>query len=291
MKAKKLGQKIFSIITIISLFALTLAIVYAENKVEPSKMTTWNYISNETNLYPNATRRNYTRGFIHTVNIEEQAPTLKWLAFVGNITGSFALQDSDGYSVYEWDVATTRGEIYATKEGSLPAGQTGPDDGGTGVNDDYPDQGGIPLWESMECANAGNISAEEVWFNHTIASGARANEDSYSSTFTTSFSLQSNFYVGESVEISTGDTCYGMNLKRNDTETANYWEELVLMDGTYETEANDVLQWDLTYVSLIENNTAGYRNGTTYDFQILLPQSGLEGDQPNVAYYFYIELI
>jgi hypothetical protein len=100
--------------------------------------------------------------------------------------------------------------------------------------------------------------------------------------------------VGEEVQI-TGSGCYGANLYVNDSSQATDWEEIVLMDGSYEIEAAAgpyAYQFDLIYAALIENNTQGYRNDTTYDFQILLPQSGLEGaGTPNIAYYIYIELV
>jgi len=269
------------------LVMMSVAAVFAANTVEPSAPTSITYVSNTTNLYPNGTMLNATRGYIYTYNIVEQAPTIKWIGYVGNITGSYALQDADGFRLYDWTLATTKGEVYATKESS-GTDANGVDDG---------DQGGIPSWTTMECANLGNLTWEQDLFNHTTSTGARANEDSYLATFTVSggadFTLQSPFYVGESVLID-GTGCYGVDLFSNNTRVSGEFEEVVLMDGTTEDERPSGYldtQYDLIYASLIENNTWGYRNGTTADFQIMLPQSGLEGAQPNKAFYFYIELI
>ncbi|MBR9699466.1 hypothetical protein GOV09_03365 [Candidatus Woesearchaeota archaeon] len=287
----KLFNRTTSLLVVI-LLALT-ALVYAQNPVEPSDPSDFTYISNSTTRYANGTVFNYTRGFIHTINIYEKAPTLKWIGYVGNITGDFALQDSDGYSLYRWNIISTTGEVYATKEG--PGS-----DSGAGNNDES-DEGGIPEWENIICANLENLTQEEILWNHTTAYGAIANEDAYLQTFKANggadFTLQAPFYVGADKEID-GTGCYGVNLYTNDTRMANNWEEVVLMDMSWEEERAGAgtfldIQWDIIYASLIENNTWGYRNDSqTYDFQIMLPQSGLEGSTvPNKAFYFYVELI
>ncbi len=268
------------------LVLMSVVAVYAVNTIEPSAPRSITFVANSTNNYPNGTMLNATRGYIFTYNIDERAPTFKWIGYVGNISGSYALQDSNGYRLYNWNLATTKGEVYATKEGP----------GTDGDGDDDGDQGGIPAWESISCANLGNLTWEEDLFNHTTARGAKANEDSYLNTFTVhggTWSLSQSFYVGEEVQV-TGTGCYGLNTYTNDTLTSGNWDEVALMDGTTEDErASGYLdkQYDIIYASLIENNTAGYNNGSTYDFQIMLPQSGLEGSQPNKAFFFYIELI
>lgn len=273
-----------SFLMFLVLALISVAIAYAANNVEPSKPTTISFVSNSTNAYPNGTLTNYTRGYIHTINIDEKQPTFKWAGFVGNVTGRFALQDSEGYALYDWTIVTTTGEIYATREG--PAhGDSIPGDGG-----------GIPDWENMACANLANLTAEQGMFNHTVATGARANEDAYLQTFTTSVNFP-NFYIGETAQITNGSGCYGVNLNTNDSHSVTPgtrdWAQVVLMDQTFEVETGPVpLQWDIIYAVLIQNNSFGYRNGTRYDWQMLLPESGLEGSGVgNQAYYFYIELI
>ena len=77
---------------------------------------------------------------------------------------------------------------------------------------------------------------------------------------------------------------------QNNADQYTYWEEVVLTDGTYEDEGGSDIDYDIIYAALIENNVAGF-DGTAYDFQILLPESGLQGNQANVVYYFYVELV
>ncbi|MBW2967903.1 hypothetical protein KY362_05450, partial [Candidatus Woesearchaeota archaeon] len=239
--------------------------------------TSMTFVKNETTGGLSGTVQNHTRGYIYYYNIDESAPTQKWKAYVGNITGEYALQDSSGNAIYDWTMTSVQGEIYATKE--APSG-------GQGWF-----AGGIPSWTSIQCANSTMITNEQADFNHTAA-----DEDSYTNTFKNgnNFNL-TTFYAGttqvtdSSVIGSVGD-CYGLYLMKNNTDQFTDWEEVVLTDGTSEDEGSGDIQFDIIYAALIENNVYGYDN-TLMDFQILLPESGLQGDQTNVAYYFYVELV
>jgi hypothetical protein len=259
---------LFVFLTIISL-----AVVYGINFVEPSMPYSMTYMGNASNNYPVGTMQNLTRGYIHTINIYEKQPTFKWIGVVGNITGKFALQDVDGFALYDWSISTVTGEVYATRHAEIPA------------------------WESIGCANIANITNEESWLNHTIAYSARADEDSLTRTFTSSGANFNPFYVGQDVQIVDEASCYGVNLNRNDTHASigMNWTEVMLTDGTlYDTSRGGSQRYitKMTYASLIQNRTLGYRNDSSYDFQMLLPQSGLEGQGiGNIAYYFYVELI
>ncbi len=275
----KTNSRITSLI-VIALMVVFSTLVYAANSAEPSKPSSFTLISNSTNAYPIGQVTNRTRGYIYTINIHEKQPTLKWAGFVGNITGSFALQDSKGFALYDWTIATTTGEVYASRHGES-------------VND-------IPNWENLVCASSANLTQEEEFMNHSISYGASSNEDSMSKTFTTGVSF-SAFDIGEEVTISPG-SCLGANLNRNDTNSGigQNWTQVVLKDGT---------TWDgiglgytgsaryrpkLTYASIIQNDSMGFNPNETYDFQMILPMNGLTGSGvtvDDIAYYFYIELI
>jgi hypothetical protein len=247
---------------------------YAVNQVEPSNPQSMTYMENSTNAYPVGDDFNLTKGYIHTINIDEKQPSFKWSGVVGNVTGSFALIDSDGYSLYDWTITTVTGEVYATRHSALPE------------------------WESMTCASANNLSKEVRYLNHTMQWGATADEDSMNRTFTSNGADFDSFYVGQDVQVTDGASCFGTNLNFNDSHTASYvgknWTELVLTDGNSEDDgAGESPTWryipKLTYVSKLQNRTQGYKNGSFYDFQMILPQNGLQGAS-NIAYYFYIEL-
>jgi hypothetical protein len=280
-RTKKLNQVLSLLLFFI---LLTAGIVSASN---PSQPTSIIVDSNSTNSYPNGTVLNYTRGYIYFLTINESQLTQKWVGYVGNINGEFALQDADADALYDWDIATITGELYATKEGPL----------GAAPNYDLSNRfaGGVPVWSNLTCANSTQLSTEEVLYNHTST-----DEDSYSSTFKTTGFTNPGFYAGEN-EVADNDcyggctACSGAHLNQNnaDEPDGGNWSQVVLTDGTSQPESaaqNNLMRFDIIYAAILENDSVGF-DGNTYDFQIMLPQSGLQGSQPNVAFYFYVELI
>ncbi len=296
-------SQLLSLLLVFSLLAV--GMVFAAISSEPSKPTSITELGNVTNSYPNATALNGTRGYIYELIINESQPTQKWVAYVGNVIGKYALQDPNANAVYDWNIITVTGELYATKEGPFVTGACEQGIGGSCTGGLNPFAGGIPYWPNLTCANnvssvfgSAMITREEKMFNHTAS-----DEDSYSNTFkSTGFTLPT-FYAGETRVSDSGymwngsaGNCYGVNLMRNNTkfasDTGKNWTEVILTDGTFQYVDSTLADqnYDLIYGVLLENDSFGY-NGTKYDFQVLLPQSGLSGTQSNVAYYFYIELV
>ncbi len=267
------------IITILLAALMTLAIasVGMAASIEPTQPTSMTYVTNSTVGGQEGTAQTHERGYVHYMQIDESSPTQKWKAYVGNVTGEFALQDASGNAIYDWTITTITGELYATKEAPT---------GGSGRF-----AGGIPTWTNLSCANSTLISDEESQFNHTASQ-----EDSFSNTFLNSDSFNlTTFYAGERelndtsmINGEAGD-CYGAYLNTNNADQSSDWQEVVLTDGTYEDEGSGDLDYDIVYAALLENNVAGFDN-VPYDFQILLPESGLNGAQTAVTYYFYVEL-
>jgi hypothetical protein len=264
-------------ITVLLLVLMTLAVatMVRAASIVPTAPSSMTYVTNSTTGGLSGTADTHPRGYIHYMNIDESAPTQKWKAYVGNVTGEFALQDASGNAIYDWTIATIAGELYATKEAPT---------GGAGLF-----QGGVPLWTAVRCANSTMITDEEGQFSHTAS-----DEDSYSNTFKNgnNFNL-TTFYAGEkqvtdTTVWGTGD-CYGAYLMKNNADQFVDWQEVVLADGTYEDEGGGNYDYDIIYAALLENNVNGFNN-VPYDFQILLPESGLDGAQTPVTYYFYIEL-
>ncbi len=285
MRNKNLDQIcIFILISILAASA-----VFA---VFPSAPTAIEVVQNMTNDYPNGTQQNGTRGYIYELNITESQPTMKWVGYVGHVYGEFALQDANGYALYDWELVTTTGELYATKEGYDAAG---PNE----LTNPY--AGGIPIWANLSCANSSMISEENTNFNHTAS-----DEDSLYNTFTTTGFSNPGFYVGDnpiqdndSISSPAESECYGTYLNYNNTESDpphadGNWTQVVLTDGTFQAagEGGDGAEkdYDIVYASLMRNESWGF-DFNTYDFQIILPQSALPGSQPPVAFYFYIELV
>ena len=189
---------------------------------------------------------NNSGGTITTLNLNATTQNYRWKGFVGNINGEFALMDSSSSSLYDWDVTTISGEIYATRNNSI-------------IN-----------WADVSCATDSIVEDEQD--NLSIST---SNFDSINNTFNQQ--AHDEFYVGY-VKI-TQDSCKTTALNVNNTEQTEYFQELLLTDGN-----------NLIYASLLEDSQYGFDN-QTYDFQMIVAENAALGQQPNEAYYFYVELI
>ncbi len=286
MKKPNTTQKFVTLAVAVFLIIFsTLVVVQA---IDPESPDAVNVTASRTASYPTGDVLNYSRAYIHVANISHAQPTLKWVGYVGNISGTIALKDSSAYKLFDWSTSTISGELYATKEASA-SGQF---------------NGGIPEWANVICANQSMINDEGKIYNHTVTDG-----DAYNQTFKTSGFTLGEFYAGETLlndtlvagplGSSAGRECHGINLYVSSSRPAESgtadWAEVVLTDLTFEDEDGDSdwgprFQYDLIYAGILENATVGY-DGGEYDFQLMLPQSGLEGSQSTVAFYFYIELV
>jgi hypothetical protein len=288
VKVIKMNAK--KILTALSLiFTLVFAgIVYGAASTNPQAPSNIDVDGNTTNAYPLGMDVSGTRGYIYNLTINHSQTTNKWTGYVGNINGEFALQDSAGKALYDWDITTIKGELYATKEGAYQAGYN---------ESNSMFAGGIPTWADLKCANRSMLNWETKYLNHSSVE-----EDRLNNTFKNGadFDLTTFYAGGKLITDSTSwDTidgdCYGIYLNNENGDQSTDWEQVVLSDGTYqfqdESQADDKKAFDLLYASILENDVTGYDN-STYDFQIMLPQFGEQGDDiSNIVYYFYVELI
>jgi hypothetical protein len=188
---------------------------------------------------------NTSGGTITWLNINATTQNPHWKAYVGNISGKLALQDAGSNAIYDWNVTSMEGEIYATRKST------------------------VVDWESIVCANLTHMQSEETALNMTSS-----NEDSIVNTFNNK--NHSGFYAG--LTQVQADACNSTNLYVNSQGSSDF-EEVLLYDGSY-----------MIYTALVEDSITGF-DGTEYDFQMIVPDSGLEGSQTPTTYYFYIELI
>jgi hypothetical protein len=277
--------KTLTLILLLILSTVSIALLVAA--IAPEKPDTITYITNRTASYPNGTKLNRTRGLIHVIRITHAQPSVKWLGYIGNVSGTFGLKDASSNALFDWSMGTITGELYATKETSCASN--------TATNIQC---GGIPSWANLICANSSMINDESGLFNHSATEG-----DSYRYTFLNSPFVVRSFYAGETMINDTlvagpvGQRCYGANLNTNNSHTTaginSKWQEVILTDLTTEDESGGYgkpYQYDLVYAALLSNKSYGY-NRQQYDFQILLPQSGRSGSVNNIPFYFYVELV
>lgn len=135
------------------------------------------------------------------LNVTQQNP--RWKAYVGNVTGTLVLQDSNDISIYDWALASITGEVYASRNDT--------------VN-----------WGSIQCLTDSVLNTEEAFLNITTSA-----VDSINNTFNNT--VHATFWTG-STQI-TNSTCRAIATYVNDTaqtpsETADF-QEILLDDGTY----------------------------------------------------------
>ncbi len=207
-------------------------------------------VRNETADPTSASVINTTGGSITTMVLNVTAQNLKWKAFVGNVTGQLALQDASGYSIFDWALSNVVGEVYATRSPTTVS------------------------WSDIECSNITHISNEEIALNHTSNP-----DDNISATFSTKD--HDSFYTGI-IEI-TENSCYSIHTNVNNQSQNTDFEEVILYDGTDESNG------DIVYATKLEQDAAGFDN-EPYDFQMIVPEVGMPGWSSSTAYYFYVEL-
>ncbi|MBI5880615.1 hypothetical protein HZB90_00630 [archaeon] len=226
-----------------ALLILLMPLVYAQ--LQPNAPDTMTNITSQSPAAEAGYAMTTAGGTITTVNINATTQNPHWKAYVGNISGKLALQDGGSNAVYDWNITSTEGEIYATRKST------------------------IVEWNSIACANIAQIQADETALNMTSSS-----EDSIASTFNKK--QHAEFYAG--LTQVGQNSCNSTNLYVNSAES-NDFEEVLLYDGSY-----------MVYAALVEDSVTGF-DGNIYDFQMIVPDSGLGGSQAPVTYYFYVELV
>ena len=193
-------------------------------------------------------------GFIFTIRLNADSQTDRWKGYVGNVSGSLVLDDTDGYTIYDWAMTTSiSGEVYATRTS------------------------GAITWDDVNCSTSTNITNEEIAMNHT-----ENPNDNISTTFNDTDN--SEFYIGST--IIGANTCYTTNIFVNDSSPINdNFEEVLLHDGSNMIYTSIIEENQDGY-----NNRAAGDRTYTYDFQMILPERGYSGWSQSTPYYFFVEL-
>lgn len=182
--------------------AVILTIVVLDEIAAIPSGATLSIQSNSTSNGTTPSARNDSGGYIYVANINTVQQDSNWKAYVGNVTGSLTLDDSNNKSIYDWDISTNAGEIYASRAGSI-------------------------TWPNIGCAGPVNVTAENAQFGFGNTSG-----DNVNGTFNTS--THKAFVVG--TRSITASTCNATALYINNTRQAvtetSRWQEVLLTDNT-----------------------------------------------------------
>jgi len=246
-----------ALLALLLLFGLSLLALQVFGTPAAPQIT---HISNETSVATGTGRlineSGHTGGRIITMNLDAVQQNIHWKAYVGNVSGAYALEDASGYSIYEWAVASFTGEVYVTRIDNVS-------------------------WTGVVCANATHVEQEMTEFNHSYIYNA---DDNINETFYLAAN-HSPFSVGD-LQFVAAQCNYSINTYVNDSPqtTTGFFDEILLFDNATK---------NLVYVTLMENSAWGYRNDSRqYDYQIMLPENASPGLAATATpYYFFVELL
>lgn len=211
-------------------------------------------------------------GFIFTLSLDSRQQNNRWKGYVGNVTGTFALDDSNDYTMFEWSLTSIAGEVYATRAS------------------------GTVNWTSINCtwiadsklnASDGLQSNRSPEHNENLFLNHRNKDDNVSATFD-----KANHSAIEVGSIVIGkNECFSVQTWQKDnaqsfqdSDNANF-TQVILYDGSLGEHNGNVV-----YATIIESDNTAYDSTETYDFQMLLPEDSSLGFSSSTAYYFYVEL-
>jgi hypothetical protein len=163
--------------------------------------------SNETKVATAGYVLNTSGGYITTFNLTASLQNPRWKAFVGLVSGTFTLDDASGSTIYDWSLASTAGEIYATRNSSTIS------------------------WTDIGCANTTLLENENALMNHTSA------EDNITKTFDDT--THSSFVVAATTI--NANTCPTLNTYQNNASQDTEFEEMILSDSTNFTAGGNLI--------------------------------------------------
>lgn len=218
---------------------LSLSFVLALSPTGPDTVTT---PVETTKIIPGSQMVNTTGGSIATFNLSATIQNPRWKAFIGNVTGSFTLENDNGEAIYDWELATITGRVYASRHS------------------------GTINWNTVRCADSSELQQESLSMDHD-------NPDSINDNVTATFDVQNHpgFYVG-ATEI-TANSCFSLNTNVNDAAQASLFEEVLLIDGSSHAIYTTILEedqagynGDLYDFQMIvpERGTPGWTGSTAY---------------------------
>ena len=200
-------------------------------------------------------------GNVTALNINSTRITSRWQGYYGNVTGAITLDDAGNNTLYDWQIASPQGEIYASN-GSAS---------------------GAVTWADIFCFNyTNNLTAGQnrvQRFNGTalesMIGASVSDRDSLNGTFNGTFT--GSFSVG-STTISSTSGCRQVTLFVNDVYQTTDFVEVLLSDNN-----------SIVFTALLEQDADGFQSGSaTLDFELIVGENGDSTDAMN--YYFFVEL-
>ncbi len=214
-------------------------------------------------------------GYIFTIGLTGTQQNNRWKAYVGNVTGTLTLDDASTNTIFAWTLTTVSGEVYASRALNI---------NWTGINCTW-------IGDGYYNASAGRVNSnrtpehnENKFLSHT---GSSDNVSATFSTYNHSAMTIGSIRVGKNECFSAQTRQRDVVQTFTDSDNANF-TEILLYDGALNKSSGN-----LVYASFIYQDANGYTllgTNETYDFQMIVPESGAIGFSGSTGYYFYVEL-
>jgi len=139
-------------------------------------------------------------GNLTELTIDAKGVSTSWQGYYGNVTGKITLGDSSNHTLYNWNMASPHGEIYAARNTAVK-------------------------WYNIRCANTTEMSSEDSYLGM---------DNTYSESIQRTFYNTSTFgmfYAGN-VNINTTQNCYSTHLYNSTGQSSAYYSEILLTDGS-----------------------------------------------------------
>jgi Na+-transporting NADH:ubiquinone oxidoreductase subunit NqrB len=143
-----------------------------------------------------------------------------WKAYVGNVTGSLTLDDAANYTIYDWNLATITGNVFASRFNNVS-------------------------WTNITCAPISLINTESAFNNMTLADSDRINA-TFNYTAHAQFDVATNTLLANSCN----STVTYINDTRQVPNATQPFQEILVRDTNNQ----------FVYLTGIENNAQGFDN-------------------------------
>jgi hypothetical protein len=219
----------------------------------------------------NATGIPAIAGNVTELTISGFSTTQSWQGYFGNVSGTIQLADASDNVMYNWSLASPKGEIYASTNNSIVWNYVQC----LNFNSDgtYEDiaTGGVPGGTNL---HGTNLTILEQQFG--IDAG---DVDGVNETFTLLGSGHNTFYTNN-LEFSAGECRNTQIFSNSGHGEEDKFEEVLL----YEPTTSSVI-----FTSILNQDALGFDNNP-HDFEMLVLENGHLTDTSPTPYYFYVEL-
>jgi hypothetical protein len=231
-------QLLFVIIFFAILFGIYIQLISA---VDPAPPDVLSISSNTTRSTPSAKIVNISGGYIANMNLTATVQDVRWKAFVGNVIGKFTLQDSSGAQIYDWNLASNTGRVYASRNTSSPS------------------------WTNINCSNLTTLNAENALMEHINVN------DNLTVTFNITYqATHSAFYVGS--KYLPANRCPTLNTYKDNATQDTDFEEMALFDESnivyatiLENDMNGYNSLNYDFQMIVpENGNSSFSGATAY---------------------------